>query len=467
MNYVEVSRTVEHHSECILFVYLQDGNGIPVGNTKMKIWGGPLPDGLPPYFVDDDPNNPNRRTDANGKFQFIVANPAPANRLDFFVQVLGAGDDPVSQPIHFPFPANQAEWVIVTLAPEGATPGGDGETPPVPDLQLDPRLASEVGVSVQFAQPASSEPYWKLISAQFQNPDESGGNVNIVCFVQDERGHPLPGATVAQKFPGDQATDSTDERGHVDFPMTGNSSFAPDRGEHGPYSALVVGLPSDTVVGMGLPLRRHVQYVLTWRKVVTGATPAPTPEPQKNHSAVSGRILNAPAGAQVNLMQGVNTLTAPVEADGAFSFSDLAAGSYSLALTNVGVIHSDIVLDGSNTMTFDYVVPVAPTPTLAPTQKSLTHYLLFGPGTQPGTLTNLILALDYILRFAPTVGFKIEDAQTAEHVTIVGDHSAVGEADERRLREAGCAVARLSAADSYALESVFQQLLASGSPYPA
>src|SRR5438094_4366451 len=102
MNYVEVSRTIEPHSECILLISLHDANGIPVPNVKMRIYAGPLPDGLPPYFVDDDPNNPNRRTDASGKFQFIVANPAPANRLDFFVQVLGPGDAPASLPIHFP-----------------------------------------------------------------------------------------------------------------------------------------------------------------------------------------------------------------------------------------------------------------------------------------------------------------------------------------------------------------------------
>ncbi len=60
MKYVEMNRVVEPHSECIMFLYLQDANGAPVPHVKIKVWAGPPPTGQPPYFVDDDPNNPNR-----------------------------------------------------------------------------------------------------------------------------------------------------------------------------------------------------------------------------------------------------------------------------------------------------------------------------------------------------------------------------------------------------------------------
>ncbi len=106
-----------------------------------------------------------------------------------------------------------------------------------------------------------------------------------------------------------------------------------------------------------------------------------------------------------------------------------------------------------------------PAPTAEP--KLFKHYLLFGPGTQPGTLTNLILALDYVIRFAPIVGFSVEQARYALHVTIVGDTNAVSEGAEQELRDAGCLVTRLTASDSYALENLFKQLIASGSPYPS
>src|SRR5262249_49481846 len=119
-------------------------------------------------------------------------NGAPAQRLDFWVQVLGSDGAPESAAFQFPFPAGEARWVIVTAAPEGSPTPDNPDHPdqplPTPDLQLDPRLASQVNVKVQFAQLAPNTPYWKLISAQYQDPDESGGNVNIVVFVQDERG---------------------------------------------------------------------------------------------------------------------------------------------------------------------------------------------------------------------------------------------------------------------------------------
>ncbi len=484
MNFVEKNRNVEPHSESILFLYLQDANGAPAPNKKVKIFAGPPPTGEPPYFVDDDPNNPNRRTDSNGKFQFIVANGAPSQRLDFWVQVLGNDGAPESKPLQFPFPAGEARWVIVTAAPEGSAmpdPNNPNQPIPAPDLQIDLRLANQVNVSVKLAQLAPNTKYWKLISAQYQDPDESGGNVNIVVFVQDERGAPIPGQRVFQTFPGDRAPGVTDERGHVEFPMSGDSSFAPDRGESGPYSIVIDGLPNDQVVGMGLPLRRHVQYILTYRRAVfapqetpapepaptppapTPETPAPTPTPVGN---LRGRIGNAPAGARLVLKSvaptAPRTLDALVASDGLYSFTNVPVGTYSLELSTVGVISPALNLVANQTVIFDY--PVAPP---APAKKVLKHYLLFGPGAQPGTLTNLILALDYIVHFAPVVGFSVQEALSAERVTIVGGVNAVSAQDEQRLRESGCQVARLQAPDSYALENLFQQLLASGSAFPS
>lgn len=479
MEFVERNRNVEPHSESILFLYLQDANGAPAPNKKVKIYAGPPPTGEPPYFVDDDPNNPNRRSDGNGKIQFIVANGAPDQRLDFWVQVLGNDGAPESAPLHFPFPAAQARWVIVTAALKGSASPDDPNAPVVtPGLELDPRLADLVRVSVKSAQPAPDSKYWKLISAQYQDPDESGGNINIIVFVQDERGAPLPGQRIIQKFPGDQATAITDERGHAEFPMSGDSSFSPDRGENGPYAALVDGLPSDQVVGMGLPLKRHVQYILTYRRATfasqpdpapapvptpptpTPATPtAPTPPPTTPAPTgnLRGRIMNTQAGARLVLKSLNRTLDALVGSDGLYSFTNVPVGSYTLELAGVGVINPALNITANQSVTFDYPPPA---------KKVFKHYLLFGPGTQPGTMTNLILALDYIVHFAPVVGFSIDEALNAERVTIVGGTSAVSVQDEQRLRDGGARVARLQAADSYALENLFQQLLASGSPFP-
>lgn len=98
--------------------------------------------------------------------------------------------------------------------------------------------------------------------------------------------------------------------------------------------------------------------------------------------------------------------------------------------------------------------------------KLLVHYLLFGSPNQPTTRTNLILALDYIARFAPTVGFSIEEAKGAQNVTVVGANAISG-ADEQALSSAGCAVRHIAGTDTYAIDQLFTQLLTSGNPYPS
>lgn len=280
VKYVEANRSVESHPECILSIYLFDVDGKAVPGVKMKIWAGPPPSGRPPYYEDEDPDNPARRTDSNGKFQFIVAKPMPIQPLDFFVQAVDDSEQSLSDPVHFSFPANEARRVVVTMAAVAA--------------------------------PATA-----------------------------------PAAP-------------------------------PNSPEDAPAQSLEANLAN-------------------------AATPVPAPE-------------------------GVST--APTSLAGAVAES-------------------------------------GPTPKPLTRPKLFPHYLLFGPGQQTGTLTSLIIALDYIIRFAPLVGFSPDEARHAERVTIVGDSSVVSRAVEQSLRAAGCTVTRITASDSYALENVFKQLIDSGSPFPS
>jgi hypothetical protein len=91
--------------------------------------------------------------------------------------------------------------------------------------------------------------------------------------------------------------------------------------------------------------------------------------------------------------------------------------------------------------------------------------LLFGPPNVSATRTNLVLALDYVARFAPTVGFSVAEAKNAQNVTIVGT-GAVTVSDEQDLKNAGCTVRHIAGADSYAMEQLFGQLISAGNPYP-
>jgi len=77
-------------------------------------------------------------------------------------------------------------------------------------------------------------------------------------------------------------------------------------------------------------------------------------------------------------------------------------------------------------------------------EKSLLHYVLFGPADRPETLANMLMALGYLLRFGPSFGFSGDEAAHAELVTIVADEEAVSSMLETSLRDQGCRVQRIS-----------------------
>lgn len=78
--------------------------------------------------------------------------------------------------------------------------------------------------------------------------------------------------------------------------------------------------------------------------------------------------------------------------------------------------------------------------------KSIRHYLLLWQRPWPGPAANndLAGALDYIVRFRPTVGFSLDDARTAEFVTIVGGDAGISVADQQMLEANGCRVERIA-----------------------
>jgi hypothetical protein len=88
--------------------------------------------------------------------------------------------------------------------------------------------------------------------------------------------------------------------------------------------------------------------------------------------------------------------------------------------------------------------PPALSDSLAATEKSLGHYVLFGPPAQPSTLANFLLAQDYLLAFGPCFGFTAGEASYAGMVTIIGDAATVSQQIEESLREGGATVQRIS-----------------------
>jgi putative cell wall-binding protein len=69
---------------------------------------------------------------------------------------------------------------------------------------------------------------------------------------------------------------------------------------------------------------------------------------------------------------------------------------------------------------------------------------------------------EYIDKFPVTVGFSIEEAKSAEYVTILGGAGGVPAKAERILQVAGCKVERLAGATEAETRQMLDQLAAQG-----
>lgn len=117
-------------------------------------------------------------------------------------------------------------------------------------------------------------------------------------------------------------------------------------------------------------------------------------------------------------------------------------------------------------------VPVpTPTPTPTPTPapviaKPIEHYMLFWhQGGGNWAKWDLLGAFTYIDKFPVTIGFSIEEAKAAKHVTIVGGPGGVSGQAEQVLRAAGCQVERLAGATETETRQMLEQLAAQGRRY--
>jgi hypothetical protein len=137
-------------------------------------------------------------------------------------------------------------------------------TPP-PDLVWDPRL-DQLNIRLEPAAVGAGQPYWRLIEALYRGPGEPtppslpGGDHHIYLEVIDESGNRIVGQRVIVQNGGT----ATLVIGNNPYPEYG-ANF-PMYGMLGSYTAWVEGLPSDKVVGMGLPMNQHVTFYLTFQR---------------------------------------------------------------------------------------------------------------------------------------------------------------------------------------------------------
>lgn len=116
----------------------------------------------------------------------------------------------------------------------------------------------------------SQVPAWRLTGFRYQDENQSGGNHHIFYTVLDERGTPVSGVTAWLKWldaaPDEAKTPILGGTGNI--PLFGGP-FYPDRGQVGAYRCYIESPDeSDVVWGMGLPVNRHVNYLVTFQLVV-------------------------------------------------------------------------------------------------------------------------------------------------------------------------------------------------------
>ncbi len=164
---------------------------------------------------------------------------------------------------------------VVRAAPPTAAPPAATAAPALPALpavEWDQRLGNGSQVLPHLENvrliPATGlahgQKYWRVTRVKFENIDESGSDHTIYVKILDENGKRVEGKNlqVTSDTGGGVFPDQPTEKSASDmcdcnfnYPMYGDG-----------YNVQIVGdLPSDKVAGMVMPLRRHVNYKITYQ----------------------------------------------------------------------------------------------------------------------------------------------------------------------------------------------------------
>jgi hypothetical protein len=179
-------------------------------------------------------------------------------------------------PVPPPSPCPECEYSYLPLAARSEGPVVT-QTPivpitpvPVPSptsavepLHWDPEL-NMLGVTHQPASTCSAG-CWRLVYAEYEDDNESGGNHNIYSRLKDEQGNLLVDAPWHAAWPDGNIRLLTKPPWEwADFSIF--ACYFPDEGP-GPYWAYAGddASRSDRVYGMGLPACHHVNFRLVWQ----------------------------------------------------------------------------------------------------------------------------------------------------------------------------------------------------------
>lgn len=143
-------------------------------------------------------------------------------------------------------------------------------------MQWDERL-DNLGVNLK----PNAQAKWRATDARYQDEQEAQGQHHIWFSVLDENNQPKPNVRVFVDWIGRDADDPPTQRltgadGRANIDIYANLDPAK---KNGPYFAYVEGQDqSDTVAGMGLPLKHHVNFLLTFAPQAVAPKPPPPPQ---------------------------------------------------------------------------------------------------------------------------------------------------------------------------------------------
>lgn len=126
------------------------------------------------------------------------------------------------------------------------------------DTRLD-----ELDITMATATPAAGQPLFKLVKVEYQAEQESQGLHHIFVEVLDENGQRILGQPVALAWPDGKDTMITEDKPYPEY--AANSAMYGEISE-AQYEVYVEGSPSDKISGLGLPGKRHVNYLLTFQR---------------------------------------------------------------------------------------------------------------------------------------------------------------------------------------------------------
>jgi len=148
----------------------------------------------------------------------------------------------------------------VAPAPAPAAPAPAPVSARDTERKLDPRLEA-LGVTIQEANVAPGEPYWRLIEVFWHNEKEAGGRHHIYVDVKDESGTNLAGQAIRFAW------------GSGELVLPSSTNFPMYAAGHS-YSVEILGMPSDVVggIGLGTPDQRyhtiHTEFFVRFQRAI-------------------------------------------------------------------------------------------------------------------------------------------------------------------------------------------------------